>query len=243
MARNSDPRQQIVAIVDACVGGDQGSARALLRLAIEPIFGRHPHQRVHEANRLAHANVGSIRAVLPKRTRDTLKLPLVCGPAIESHQSGDCTHKSAPPNSARSAYPSPPISIFCLPTSTQAWAARPFCFRATPRQSRLAIPRRRSMAWAASARCRQCALIQDFTATFPTAHATQLASSVVKRLVLFNGLSAQEKMRPGGINRTASRAKAIIMATSRRYMRLIVFSFIAPHPVASCVSVVPPGVF
>src|SRR5512132_2494968 len=142
LTRDSDPGQQLIAIVDACVGGDQRAARALLRLAIESIFGSHPHQRVHDANRLAYAYVGSIGAVLPKRTCNALKLPLVCGLAIESHQPGDCTHNCAPPKSARRVYAaSPPlVPIFCLPTSTQAWAARPLSFRATPKQSRLAIP-------------------------------------------------------------------------------------------------------
>src|SRR5262245_14676031 len=245
LAPNSDPRQQFIAIVDACAGGDQSSARALLRLAIEAIFGGYPHQCVHEADRLAHAYVGSIGAVLPKRTCSALKLTLVSGPAIESHQSGDRTHKCAPPNSARRVYATsaPPASILSLRTAPQASTAKPRSFRATPRQSRLAIPRRRSIACAASARGRQSALIQGFAAAFSTAHATQFASSPAKRLMRRGGRLAQEKMRAGGITRTASRARIIITAASRRYARLIVFSFIAPRPVASCVSAVAPGAF
>ena len=67
--------------------------------------------------------------------------------------------------------------------------------RATPRQSRLAMPRRRNMACAASARGRHSAFIQGLAPRFSTAHETQAISSVAKRRMRRGGRSAQAKMR------------------------------------------------
>src|SRR6202035_1737409 len=102
------------------------------------------------------------------------------GAAIEAQQAGNGAHGNTPPNVASRVNPlaSAPPTILASPISTQAWALSVSRLRATPRQSRLAMPRRRNMAWAANARGRHSAFIQDLAPRFSTAHETQAISSV-----------------------------------------------------------------
>jgi hypothetical protein len=215
---DTDPLQHVVAIVEPHVSGDQRAARALPRLAIELVLRRHAHQHVDETDSVGDRHVGSIGTVLTQRIRRAFEAMPGHGFAVEAQQSGDCAHGRAPPNVASGAKPSAsaPPTILSSPISTQAWALSAPRSRATPRQRRLAMPRRRNMACAASARGRQSAFIQGLAPRFSTAHETQPISSAEKRRMRRGGRSAQAKMRAAGANRTASRARTSMTAASRK---------------------------
>ena len=125
-------------------------------------------------------------------------------------------HRSAPPNAARRVKPSAPPAILSLPSSIHACSETSPPSRATPRHSRLARPRRRSMACAASARGRPTTFMASRAARRSIAQATQRASSAAKRRMRRGGRSAQANRRAGDTKRTASRARASVTAASRR---------------------------
>src|SRR5262249_2961935 len=102
--------------------------------------------------------------------------------------------------------------------------------RATPRQRRLAMPRRRSMACIASARGRHRALIQGLVAICSTAQEIQFASLAANRLMRRGARFAQAKTRVAGITRTATRAKTIATKASRRERGRIAAGFFAVLP-------------
>src|SRR5262249_30995403 len=147
-------------------------------------------------------------------------------------QYGPALHPRAPPNAAigLKAPAAAPPTILAPPASTQAWATRAPASRATPRQSLLATPRRRSIAWAASARGRQSAFIQRAAPIVSTDHDTQPISSTANRRRRRGGRFAQSNTLAGGRKRTASRATANMTAASTRYFRRRTRVFIGRFP-------------
>ena len=225
-ARHADPGEHVLAIVEPQIRRDHRAARAPPGLAVELVLGRHPHQDVGQARSLAaNDHGGTVGTVWAQRIRRPFELVPADGPAVEAQQSGNSAHgkrdlsisSAAELREAReaargSAADNDVVADLDPGVGGQRGARSP----ATPRQSRLAMPRRRNMACAASARGRHSALIHGLVPRVSIAHAIQLASSTAKRWMRRGGRSAQANRRAGGRTRTASRARTSMTAASRK---------------------------
>src|SRR5262245_65667592 len=96
MARNSDVREQFIAIVDPQVGGYNGSACALSRLPVEVVFRSHPRKRMNETDVFPRDDSGAIRSILSESACCALEVTPQHGPAIEAQQTGDSAHGNSP---------------------------------------------------------------------------------------------------------------------------------------------------